>query len=190
MDPQQQMMLDALSGGMPSYQGPQPTDPSSVKGLSPEALSALFLTPGTTMRLDEKKNMLTSSKTIPGESGRYDIVHDKAGRVGNAILTYEPHRKTVVVDYMSSPKSLNPAVENKDFVNHLGTTEIRSLLKSLGKTFPEAENVEGLRISGARRGSAASSVRPDSWVGNQPTVKIPRSQGLSGMPGTKLTDFW
>lgn len=198
MEQDQQQLVDALAGGGAPISPPQPP---TTSGLSPEAMAALFLVPGVNMVWDKENNVPKPVSTVPGEAGRYNIMHDKQGRVGDALLNYDPQKKTVKVDYVSAPTGLNKdtnprgmpswlsaSSKGNEWAHNLGTSEVRSLLKSLAKTFPDAEKVEGVRISGARE--LRPTVPPAGFQGVNASVNIPRSQGFGGPPGQKITDLW
>lgn len=202
MDPEAQLMAQALSG-----QGGPPLPNSDVsqlqaspgfpKNLSPEALAALFLVPTYQNKYgydDRGRRVLEKVQTQPGQSGMYNIVNDQGKNVGFSLMENRPEQKKVYVTYMQgggdSPlhSKGSAAAKFNDWAHSLGTKELRSLLRSAAETFPQADVMEGVRISGAK--SAESGHAP--VTGATQTFNLARLRGGQGgaMPGTRLTDLW
>lgn len=206
----QQLMAQALSGETPPSDVAQlQASPNFPQNLSPAALAALFLVPGTQKNWDSVigRSLPGDVQTVPGQTGRYNILQgdtkDTAKPVGTAILEYRPTAKEVYVSYMQgggpSPVGGKAAAFN-DWAHSLGTKELRSLLRSTAETFPQAEKITGDRISGAKAGAKEAAIQNaiqnNLRLGNgaipstKQSVPLPRTSTSWGAPGTKLTDLW
>lgn len=91
-------------------------------------------------------------------SRSFDIINDNNQGVGRLWTSYYDPKK-LYVDYIAAldPKSglLSKVTPDSFGPGTLGTKEMMSLIPELKKHFPEAESLEGYRLSGARRKSGA-----------------------------------
>ncbi len=213
MDPEAQLMAQALGGPPPSDVAQLQAQPGFPKDLSPAALAALFLVPGA--QVEWKRDDLGrpykagETATTPGESGRYNIIQgDSPARgknVGSAMLEYYPEKQQVHVGgvYARGPTLLDhpsKAAMFNEWAHSLGTKELRTLLRSVAETFPKAETITGDRISGAKYGAqqaALEKIKNSGGPGHGvtlpssvQTVRLPRQPGFGAPPGQSLTDLW
>jgi hypothetical protein len=77
----------------------------------------------------------------------FDIQNDAGQSVGKSWMRYRPAAKDVLVDDIYGDKLKN--------VNSLGPSEIRSLLSEVKRHFPDAEEIGGMRVSGARKATGS-----------------------------------
>lgn len=155
LDPEQQMMVQALSGPGVAPQ-PDPSQPSQMPNLDP-SLAAMFLVP--------------KAGTNWGQSGTYDAIHDSGKRAGFADLSYNPNSKDVHVNFMAGQNSPDWGFSSKvpgsggagfESSGHhsVGPAEMQGLGYEVKRVFPDAQTTSGLRVSGAR-GKLQNQIRQE-----------------------------
>tara|TARA_R110000868_G_scaffold255850_1_gene512524 strand:+ start:566 stop:1345 length:780 start_codon:yes stop_codon:yes gene_type:complete len=184
MDPQQQMLLDAL-GGQGASKEPQPVPEqatANASGLTPAALAALFLTPSMSYNdpnsfdnryhpnaQEEAKN--PNKRSIMQYDARLAEPLPKGigpgQNVGSVTASYDPKKRNIHIDAFGSGYTglqagsnapvgvdMRKAKNVNDLAHMLGTKNMISAVRDLQQKYPWATGIDGLRISGARTNSS------------------------------------
>jgi hypothetical protein len=144
-------------------------------------LAALFLVPQAIQKFPETGGDIYAKYRI------MDDATNPAKAVGKLETTFDPERKKLNVGHISALPHLRPSEGTKaerlnPFAHSLGMANIKSLLKSLMKEYPDAKSIGGYRESGARTDPAnrGSSVSRDPFAhldltkfgGGSPTPEV------------------
>jgi hypothetical protein len=201
-DPATDQMTQALA------QQPQP-QAADAAALSPAALAAIFLSPMSTGGFSNQRPIKW------GESGVYQATHHTGAPAGTASLYYNPETKTVRVGMMSSAPTGRPgfevaeenpiagvglprsamgqgAIRANERSWTMGPAELASVPPELKRIWPDAENVTGERVSGARNLRSSTVTRPIAEMPAMPAGKMSEGQlqtemarALRGLPPTE-----
>jgi hypothetical protein len=85
----------------------------------------------------------------------FSIVNNNRKEVARAAISRDPDSPNPHVDWIGRPGSEFSYLVTRDlsdFAGSLGTSQIRSLLRELGRHYPGAEEVSGFRVSGSKPG--------------------------------------
>lgn len=104
----------------------------------------------------------------------YLIMKGKEGEtIGTLSITESPDKRELYVNLIKAGFNLPGSVRSQvqgavgGIPGVLGTSQTRDLLRSIKKEFPEAETLSGHRVSGARRGPAATR-----FGSNDPVLRL------------------
>lgn len=125
---------------------PLPEDMPSIRAAS--ALEPMFSLGDRNLKIEKRP---TAMKADVFGADQWRILDEKGGKVGHLELT--PHGDKLYVDVVQGLGGLGPT----DF----GPALMRSLLRQIKEAYPEAKQIGGFRISGARERAGAEA---EAWI--------------------------